>query len=385
MAFSSSGLFSGRIISSFNYLFTKFSWVLALYPALMSLRGDISGVFTGKLSTMLNTGRIYAKFRGNSIDFYSLIRGIFFLVYIDAFSMAFLTFTLNYFVGNALLVELSFYVMASIFTCVLASLLTLPLTILIAFVSYRRGLDPDIIVYPSVAILNDVMVAFSYACVISLLGFSSIFSLLPLFTINFLLIIYLLFHVKGDLKILIFKSTIKESSPLLIITSLDGVINGVLLSGFSGSLARSPGVLLIYPVLLNSLGGVGSIFGSLTTTRLALGFIEPHPSSIWSMFSELLGVVVSSSTMSIFYSVLGYLFAIGTGIKVPFLGLLSLSFSVSILGSLLIAVFSFFIGIISFRWGLDPDNVVIPVESSLADILGTVIILVLSFIIFRWF
>ncbi|MCS7374365.1 MAG: magnesium transporter [archaeon GB-1845-036] len=381
LAFSSFGIFSGRIISNFNNLFVKFSWVLALYPALMTLRGDIGGVFSGRLSTMLNTGRIYPKFRGNLCDFYSLIRGIFFTVYIDASSMGLITFILNFLAGNANIVELPLYVTASISTCVLATLIILPFSLLIAFTGFKRGLDPDIVVYPMKAILSDVMVAFSYAFIIYMLGNLSSISILLLIIIIFIPLTYLFYHFSEDLENMVFKSIIRESSPLVVITSFGGVVNGVFLSTFSNELAREPAILIIYPVILNSLGGVGSIFGSLTTTKLALGFIRSRLLSISKMFSEFLGLISSSMLMSIFFSVLGYLFALSTGIKIPFLRLLTISFFVGFFGAILISILSFMVGIVSFNWGLDPDNIVIPVESSMADIIGTIIILILNFLI----
>ena len=381
LAFSSFGIFSGRIISNFNNLFVKFSWVLALYPALMTLRGDIGGVFSGRLSTMLNTGRIYPKFRGNLCDFYSLIRGIFFTVYIDASSMGLITFILNFLAGNANIVELPLYVTASISTCVLATLIILPFSLLIAFTGFKRGLDPDIVVYPMKAILSDVMVAFSYAFIIYMLGNLSSISILLLIIIIFIPLTYLFYHFSEDLENMVFKSIIRESSPLVVITSFGGVVNGIFLSTFSNELAREPAILIIYPVILNSLGGVGSIFGSLTTTKLALGFIRSRLLSISKMFSEFLGLISSSMLMSIFFSVLGYLFALSTGIKIPFLRLLTISFFVGFFGAILISILSFMVGIVSFNWGLDPDNIVIPVESSMADIIGTIIILILNFLI----
>ena len=90
--------------------------------------------------------------------------------------------------------ELPLSVTVSISTCVLATLIILPFALLIAFTGFKRGLNPDIIVYPMKAILSDIMVAFSYAFIIHMVSNLSSILILLLIIIIFMPLTYLFFH-----------------------------------------------------------------------------------------------------------------------------------------------------------------------------------------------
>jgi cation transporter-like permease len=53
-----------------------------------------------------------------------------------------------------------------------------------------------------------------------------------------------------------------------------------------------------------------------------------------------------------------------------------LLFTVNVLAAILIIIVSYSVAIITYQKGLDPDNFEIPIESSLADTLTTVSLLV---------
>ncbi len=378
LTFSIGGMFSGGIISKFKHLFIPFPWILALYPSILSLRGDISGVLSGKLGTMLHTGDIKPQFTGNTHDFHALIKAIFILTFIDSFAMGVLTFIINLSIGIAQSRDLPYFIITPLASCILATMLSLPITLMTAFTSFRRGLDPDIIVYPVVAILSDVIVAICYATIITLILSFKEHSIMAISILALLLFMALLISSKSDFNLTTFSSTLKEASPIVLLTSLAGVLNGVFLANFKYTLEERPEVLVVYPVILNALGGLGSILGSITTTRLALGFIQPKYSSFKYLNLDIIGISSSSIILHTIYGFIAYIFCLLANFSVNLYSLTILCIMTNLIGMILIFILSFTISIKAYNRGWDPDNMVIPIVSSISDFLGTVILVSLA-------
>ncbi|NIR01696.1 MAG: hypothetical protein GTN78_16105, partial [Gemmatimonadales bacterium] len=147
---------------------------------------------------------------------------------------------------------------------------SVPVTSYIAIETYRRGLDPDIIVYPILASVNDIIVTAFYVVVVSLvlLGGPAFLGLGAVFALILAAVTVLAYRSRGDA---FFRQTIREGTTVVVLSSLLGSVNGVMLSRMSGTLERTPGLMAMYPALTNALGNIGSIIGSQATTGIALG------------------------------------------------------------------------------------------------------------------
>lgn len=369
-------------MSSLSHLFIELPWVIVLYPSVLTLRGDIGGVLSGKLSTMLHTGQVKPNFSDNTLDFYSLIKAILMLIFIDSLGMSIFTLIINLLVGYASFHDAVFFLLIPLMTCLLATFFSMPITMVTAFVSFNRGLDPDIIVYPVVAIISDVIVALCYLFTVNIvvsLGSLSIrvlaVSLLLVFSVLFLL-------SRSDFSLDIYVSTLREASPTILITSLGGVLAGTVLAGLRYTLESRPEILVVYPILLNALGGFGSIVGSITTTRLALGYISSSLSSIRHIFSEILTIELASLLMHVVYGLSVFLLCLLTEIAASLSVLMVLCVFFGFVGPMFMSLISFSISVVAFNRGWDPDNLVIPLVSSCADIIGTVLIALIVSVIY---
>ncbi|RLE52032.1 MAG: hypothetical protein DRJ20_00955 [Candidatus Methanomethylicota archaeon] len=374
LAFSIGGMFSGRIISSFSHLFIALPWIIALYPSILTLRGDISGVLSGKLGTMIHTGQVNVSFTKNTPDFYALLRAIFMLTFIDSIGMGIFTFVVNLPAGHASARDLPYFIVAPLASCLLATMISMPITISTAFLSFKKGLDPDIIVYPVVATISDILVAACYAVTVHLTLAYYPASIIAIASPSLALFLILLYFSRHDFKLRVYASTLKEASPTILLTSFGGVIDGVILASFKYVLEARPEIIVVYPVLLNALGGFGSMVGSSTTTRLALGLIPPNLSSFKDITLDVASMQFASLMLHIVFGLSSYALCAATGIPVKLLSLISLCLLVGLLGSMAISALSFAIGVFAYKKGWDPDNFVIPLVSSVADILGTVLI-----------
>ncbi|MCK4897031.1 MAG: hypothetical protein KAS47_09485, partial [Candidatus Heimdallarchaeota archaeon] len=84
MIFNIGGLFAGRSAVLLNDLEGFLKWVFLIYPLLLTVRGDINGILSGKLGTALHLGTIKPIWRKNTSRFYELMGLVFFFSIFDA-------------------------------------------------------------------------------------------------------------------------------------------------------------------------------------------------------------------------------------------------------------------------------------------------------------
>ena len=123
------------------------------------------------------------------------------------------------------------------------------------------------------------------------------------------------------------------------------------------------------------MGGVGSIVGSTATTKLALGLISSSFSSIRKHLTEIGGAWMASLVMFTLYSMISFLTRRITVLD-DLMHFMAQLLVTNLLAVSLIVIISYAVAILTYRRGWDPDNFVIPIESSLADGITTISLLI---------
>ena len=140
-------------------------------------------------------------------------------------------------------------------------------------------------------------------------------------------------------------------------------------------------LLLVYPALMAIVGDVSAVVGSTATTKLSLGLVKPHFSTIKEHLSEIFFSWFASVIMFLLFILLS-LFLPGTFAfsysKFIFLLIITNVFSV-----LIIILISYYLAMASFKRGLNPDNLIIPIMSSLSDNI-TSFVLLTTLLIVGW-
>lgn len=372
MSSSSINLIGGIVFSSFLDIYAMTSWSIAVFPCLVSMRGAIGGLLCNHLSTGLHIGTIKASYTKNTKNFYSLMYASVVLTTCSSIAMSTIAWVFNgllFGFSIATLVEIT-GVMVS--TMAIALMLIMPFTTFIAFTSFKKGLDPDIMTYPIESSVADTFIVCVYGLNLYLLGSSPIYSFFIYFITCLLLVLslYLLFKKMKEEE---FRKTVRESLLSLTVSAFMVNISGLFLEKVTGIIGRSlVEVYLIYPILIDSIGDVGSIVGSTATTKLVQGTLVPSLRSIknhsgeivaaWlgSLIAESIGVIISL----IMY---GGIASIDRTVKI-----ISILYLANIQAALVIALLSFVIAIKAYKRGWDPSNFVIPIESCMADSAATI-------------
>jgi len=370
ISFNSMSILAGGLISIFAPQFETAPWVLALFPPILTIRGGIGGVFSGNLATMLHLGLIRPQIRDNTPVFYQLISSVFVITLIDTLTMGFFSFVMNLAMGSVSFDHVFIFAVVPTVACVMALAVSIPLTILIAIVTFRRGLDPDILVYPILASVNDIIVTVTLVVTVLLvLGGSA---LLPVLWGLFVFIVASTVAIAWrNRRVKFFFQTIREASTIVVMSSLFGSINGVFLAGMRGSLLRYPGVLTVYPALTNALGNIGSIIGSTSTTNLALGYDRGFAEEVKGSASTILQVESVAFFMHAVFGIIAYLLVRATQRGANLFSLVQVSLLSNVLSFLPIALLALVVAHQAFNRGLNPDNVTIPVITSVSDTVAT--------------
>ncbi len=371
LSFNNISLLAGGLISIFTPLFQEAPWILALFPPVLTIRGGIGGLFSGNLATMLHLGLIKPQIRKNTRIYWQLIRASYVITVIDTVAMGLFAFVLNFALGRVTLGQLFVFAVVPPVACVLALALSIPLTSIIAIVTFRRGLDPDILVYPILASINDIVVTAAFVTTIFMVLAGGVFNYLlgGTFILIVGIAVYLVWTNRG---IKFFYQTIREGTAIVVLSSIFGSINGFFLSSMGARLQAHPGLVVLYPALTNALGNIGSIIGSTKTTSLALGDARNFREEFRSAVSSIVQVEAVAFGIHVIFGVVTYLILRPASPGVSLMFLVSVAVTTNIVTFMVIGVFALIIAYFSFQRGLNPDNIVIPAITTLSDSVVTI-------------
>ena len=374
-AFNIFGMAAGTIVAYNSGIFERVPWSVVIYPAILSARGVIGGLFCGRLNTALHLGTVQPCFFGNTKSFYLLFHAIVFLTFeASLFMGSVAVFFITTFAGFS--AELWDMINVLVATMALALIVISPLTLTVSFLSFKHGLDPDIILYPVESTVSDLLITAIYISVLNLYLMHVLFWYL-LMVVSLALLFASVYIVIRNFQEPEFTKTLKESLLTLITVSFIINVAGTFL-GKVNELIRWRSeiyevypVYVVYPALIDTIGDVGAVVGSTSTTKLALGTLKASFSSIKDHLAEVSGALTASLIMYFAYS-FSALTITGKLSPINLARFTTLLFTVNFLAAALIVLVSYSVAIITFQKGLDPDNFLIPIESSLADTLTTI-------------
>ncbi|MEM3480257.1 MAG: magnesium transporter [Candidatus Korarchaeum sp.] len=360
LSFDLGGLFAGGILESLSGLVLRRPWCIALYPIVLTGRGALNGIEAARISTGLHLGTVRPSFRGNTTYYYSIISSTIVLSLLMSVLMGFLACIF----GGSGLSELPLVVSTAISSQTIAVAVIVPATSFVGHESFKRGMDPDVVVYPVTSTIADVWATLSYVISLSLafneVGVILIY-LIASSTIIFTLILAVIFSREEE-----FRRTTRESFLTIATVTLISSLSGLSLSSVREVIERTPGILTVYPAIIDTIGDCAAIFGSISTTNLFTGLLSPSIVEIRSKVGDIAQIGAAGLIYFTLYSAIGLVIG----------GSRSSLVVVSVYGILLpvVMVFTFSLSILTFRRGLNPDNFIIPLETTATDTMSTALI-----------
>ena len=173
------------------------------------------------------------------------------------------------------------------------------------------------------------------------------------------------------------KTIVKHGLPLLLVAVVIEIFAGQILQGKQELLVAIPIFLISIPVVNSVAGNIGSVLGARLASGLHVGYVTSNLGDKEMHKNLVVSLLIGFFTYFILAIVI-YLVALFGKITED-LALLEFVGIIIITGFLLIcvvAVISVLTAFISFRRGLDPDDMVSPVVTTVGDVMGIVFLFI---------
>ena len=159
-------LFAGLVLSILILPFKSFLVLLLMIPALLSLRGNLSGPFIARVSRDFIIGSFSRKsWLENVLATYSLS-------VITALFIGFFSIILNLTFFRLILLPIIYFFVIPLISIISTLSISIPCSTLLNYLAFKKGLNPNNIVNPIMTAIDDFSTVFCFFLTILLLGVS---------------------------------------------------------------------------------------------------------------------------------------------------------------------------------------------------------------------
>lgn len=338
-----------------------------LIPAAVGMRGVISGATGARLGTSIAAGLFDVSWRRGGALRQNAIVGLV-LTLASSLYVALLA-RLSALVFGEPSIPLPDLITISVVGGTLGSLLVLVAAIALAVISFRRGYDLDAVGTPVITAVGD-MVTLPALFLTTFLVRSEVVS-------DVLAVVCVLGAVVGVVAGLreepAIRRTVLEMLAVLVLVPVLDVLAGTLLESQRDRFFELPGLLILIPPLISQAGALGGILSSRLSSKLRLGVITPRglPEPPAVVDGSL--VLVFGISIFTFIGVVGFGLAELTNHATP--GAFVTIWGTALAGLFLlpvILVLGYYLAVGTTRFGLDPDNHSVPLNTGVMDLVGVV-------------
>ena len=377
------GLFAGVILGNMTYFLENFPGLMVIIPGAIGMRGNIFGALGSRLGSNLHIGTLSPEFKRSKVLSENILSSLV-LTFVLSVFLAFLAkvICIIFHFDSISLVD---FTLISIFAAIFSSIILLPLTMLISLKSFENGWDPDNVTTPIIAAFGDLITLPSIIVAVLIVSIISniilkdiIFFIAILFTI---LGFYYGISISDETK-----KILHQSTPILFLCSILGIFAGGFLNSSISTLLKNPSLLTLVPLFSGESGNMVSILGARLSSALHSGLIQPvlKPDKI-TVRNFLLVITLAI----VIYPTIGFLAEISSvisgNIGLGFINILLISTisGMTLIGVMIIIVF--YISSLSFKKGLDPDNIIIPISTSITDSISSLTLIQITLAIIYLF
>ena len=363
-------LCAGIILGNMEFFLQTYPGLMVIIPGAIGMRGNIFGSFGSRLSTHLHIGTISPEFKRSDLLDENITASII------------LTMVLSVLLGVIAKVICMIFGFESISLydfVLISTIIMLPITMFISLKSFEGGWDPDNITTPFIAAIGDFFTLPAIilsVLIVNFIGFHPIVKMVLFAIIIIITIISLISGYTSDNEV---RHIVRQSTPVLFFCSILGTVAGGILNNSISTLLKNQTLLTLVPLFSGESGGLVSILGARLASGLHSGLIDPVLRPKKHTMENFIAIVTLAIIM---YPLIGFLAESSTiafsNIGVGFLNSILISLISGMILIFIMLLVVFYISTISYRRGLDPDNIVIPLSTSLTDSISTLILIVVS-------
>jgi mgtE-like transporter len=359
-------LVAGLVLASISGTLDELVGLAVLIPAAIGMRGAIFGAMGSRLSTSIQTGLFELNLRRGVLAenvqaaiVLSLVSGVF---------LAFLARFLCDVLGVPTELTVLDYVVISTVGGILAGILLLGITVVVARVSVARGWDMDNIAAPMLTAAGDILTLPALVLTTYLIG-------IPIFSNGLAIALILISVAAGVLGFRLGAANLKrilaESLPLLAITGTVMILVGLALEERREQFLAFQSLLILLPAFLQEGGALGGILSSRLSSKVHLGLLAPRGIPEWGAFRDFTLTYIFATGVYVFIGGASHWLAVALGQTTPgFVEMLGISALAGLIATTASVLAAYYGSTVSYRFGLDPDTYGIPIITAAVDLLG---------------
>lgn len=373
-------LCAGVILGKMTFFLETFPGLLVIIPGAIGMRGNIFGSFASRLSTNLHIGIISPKFEFSEHVNYNIFSS-FVLTLVLSLFLAIIAKVLCLLLRQPSM-DLIDFILISVIAGVISNLIMLPITMLVSFKSFEHGWDPDNITSPIIAAFGDLFTLpaiIASVFILQAINFNYIFKDIVLVVILVAVIVSFIYCYRLSYET---NTILKQSTPVLLLCSFLGGAAGGILNSAVETLLTNPSLLTLLPLFSGECGSLISILGARLSSGLHSGLIEPFNKPEGEAIHNF---IISFILAIIVFPMIGLLaegssYALGV-VGVGFDKILEISTLAGVILVAIMVIIVYYVSITSYNNNLDPDNIVIPISTSITDSISSLILISVSLLL----
>jgi mgtE-like transporter len=278
--------------------------------------------------------------------------------------------------------ELIDFILICVIAGIISNLIMLPITMLVSFKSFQHGWDPDNITSPIIAAFGDLFTLpaiIASIFILQAMNFSIIFKDIVLAIIIVSIIISSIYCYRLSYET---NTILRQSTPVLLLCALLGGASGRALNSAIETLLTNPSLLTLLPLFSGESGSLISILGARLSSGLHSGLVEPFKKPEGEAVHNF---IISFILAIIVFPLIGLLaegssFALGV-VGVGFDKIVEISTLSGVILVAIMVIIVYYVSITSYNNNLDPDNIVIPISTSITDSISSLILISVSLLL----
>jgi mgtE-like transporter len=365
------GFIAGLTLSGIGDTLEALPGLIILIPAAVGMRGTIFGAIGARLGTTNAAGTFEVSFRKGGVLYENG-----YVAVVTTLGSALWLAVLAKIAASAFgeaSISIWSLITISVVGGALGSLFILMVTVGLSILSYRRGWDLDSVSTPMVTALGDMVTLPTLYLATFLVKNQTANALVSGLCLALALYATVRAYTVNDS---IVRRIVLEMTAVILLTPILDILSGVLQEHRLTELTAVPVLLILIPPFVSQAGALGGIFSSRTSSKLQIGVITPR--GLPEAPALVDGTIVFALGMVVFALIGGIAIGLAalTGQAPASPGLVA----VSTLGAGLIVtpitiVLSYYLAIVTYRFGLDPDNQTVPIITSVMDLAGVACVL----------
>ncbi len=364
---SVASIVSGITLASTTGTLEELPGLLMLIPAALAVKGNVFGALGSRLGTSIHTGTFRLTPRLDSVVMQNTVAAMI-LSLATSVLLAVLAKLVAIVFSVSPTMSLADFVVVSAVGGLLASVVVLAITLLLAGGSVRYGWDLDNVVAPLVNAVGDLVSLPALMIAAQLAGVDLV---TPLVAFAMIAATAAVSGWAMWSRLDLVRVIMRESLPILALAGIIDLLAGIAIEKRLDDLLRYPVLLILLPGFLNKAGSLGGVLSSRLATKFHLGLLDPDGVPGRGVGSDVAMIFSLAVPVFLVAALTAELGGVITGDVGP--GVISV-IAAAMLGGMIatacLVIVSYYSTVVAVRFGLDPDTYGIPVVASTLDFVG---------------